>query len=135
MRMEKEGAGRKILVVDDKPDSIRLVKKVLGARGYEVIEAQSGEEAIEVAQIGLPDMILMDIRLLGGIDGLEATRRIKAMSQLAHIPILTMTASVRLEDMHQALDAGSVDFIRKPIDIDELPKQVAEHIVHVSSTD
>lgn len=126
--MEKEGAGRKILVVDDIPENIRLVKKVLEARGYKVIEVQTGEDAINAAQTEIPDLILMDIRLPGGIDGLKATRRIKALSQLAHIPILAMTASVRLEDMHRALDAGCVGFFRKPIDINELPKQVAQYI-------
>lgn len=126
--MKKEGAGRKILVVDDMPESIRLVKKVLEVRGYKVIEAQTGADAINTAQTEFPDLILMDVRLPGGIDGLEATRRIKALSQLAHIPILAMTASVRLEDMHWALDAGCVGFIRKPIDINEFPKQVAQYI-------
>lgn len=126
--MEKEGAGRKILVVDDMPESIRLVKKVLEARGYKVIGVQTGADAINAAQTELPNLILMDVRLPGGIDGLEATRRIKALSQLAHIPILAMTASVKPEDIHRALDAGCVGFIRKPIDIDELPKQVAQYI-------
>lgn len=126
--MKKEGAGIKILVVDDMPESIRLVKKVLEVRGYKVIEAQTGADAINTAQTEFPDLILMDVRLPGGIDGLEATRRIKALSQLAHIPILAMTASVRLEDMHWALDAGCVGFIRKPIDINEFPKQVAQYI-------
>lgn len=126
--MEKEGAGKKILVVDDLPESIRLVKKVLEARGYKVIGVQTGADAINAAQTELPNLILMDVRLPGGIDGLEATRRIKALSQLAHIPILAMTASVKPEDIHRALDAGCVGFIRKPIDIDELPKQVAQYI-------
>ena len=83
----------------------------------------------------IPALILMDIRLPGGIDGLEATRRIKALPQLAHIPILAMTASVRPEDMQRALREGCDGFVRKPIDIDELPRQVAEHIAHASSTD
>jgi len=131
--MEKEGAGKKILVVDDKEDSRRLVVKVLGRRGYEVIGAGTGEDAINMAQTELPDLILMDIRLPGGIDGLEATRRIKALPQIAHIPILALTASVRPEDMQRALDVGCSGFARKPIDIDELPKQVAEHITRASS--
>jgi CheY-like chemotaxis protein len=133
--MEKEGTGKKILVVDDREDSRRLVWKVLRRRGYEVIEAGTGEDAINMAQAELPDLILMDIRLPGGIDGLEATRRIKATPQLAHIPILAMTASVRPEDMQRALDEGCSGFVRKPIDIDELPKQVAEHIARISSAD
>jgi two-component system cell cycle response regulator DivK len=133
--MEKEGTGKKILVVDDKEDSRVLVRKVLGRHGYEVVGAGTGEDAINMAQTELPDLILMDIRLPGGIDGLEATRRIKALPQVAHIPILAMTASVRTEDEHKALNAGCSGFVRKPIDIDELPKQVAEHIARASSTD
>jgi len=133
--MEKEVAGKKILVVDDKEDSRVLVGKILKLRGYEVIGAGTGEDAINVAQTERPDLILMDIRLPGGIDGLEATRRIKALPQLANIPILAMTASVRAEDMQRALDAGCSGFARKPIDIDELPKQVAEHIARASSAD
>ena len=132
--MEKEGAGKKILVVDDKEDAVRLVRKVLALRGYEVVGAGTGEAAVSMAETELPDLILMDIRLPGGIDGLEATRRIKAMPQLARIPILAMTASVRPEDVQRALDAGCSAFARKPIDIDELPKQVAEHIARASST-
>ncbi len=133
--MEQEGVGKKILVVDDKEDSRVLVGKVLRFRGYEVIGAGTGEDAITMTQNELPDLILMDVRMPGEIDGLEATRRIKALPQLAHIPILAMTASVRPEDIQRALSEGCSGFIRKPIDIDELPKQVAEHIARASSAD
>jgi CheY-like chemotaxis protein len=131
--MEKEGAGKKILTVDDKPDARRLLGKILRLRGYEIIEAASGEEAVEKTVTEIPDLILMDIRLPGEIDGLEATRRIKAIAHLAHIPILAVTASVRPEDMQQTFDAGCSEFIRKPIDIDELPRQVAEHLARASN--
>jgi len=133
--MQEEGTGRKVLVVDDKPEMILLVQKVLKHRGYEVIGASNGEEAIGTAEIELPDVILMDVRLPGGIDGLEATRRIKAMPHLAHIPILAVTASVRPEDEQRSLDAGCSGFISKPIDINEFPEQVAMYIARASSTD
>ncbi len=133
--MEKEGTGKKILVVDDREDSRILVGKILRLRGYEVIGAGTGEDAINMAQNELPALILMDVRMPGEIDGLEATRRIKALPQLAHIPILAMSASVRPEDEQRALDAGCSGFVRKPIDIDELPRQVAEYIARASSTD
>ncbi len=132
--MERVGTGKKVLVVDDKEDSRGLVRQVLSHRGYEVIGAGTGEDAINMAQTELPDLILMDIRLPGGIDGLEATRRIKALPQLSHIPILAMTASVRPEDMQRALSEGCSGFVRKPVDIDELPEQVAEYIARGSST-
>ena len=133
--MEQEGTGKKILVVDDKEDSRILVGKILKIRGYEVIGAGTGEDAITMAQNELPDLILMDVRMPGEIDGLEATRRIKSLPQLAHIPILAVTASVRPEDMERALNEGCSGFIRKPIDIDELPKEVAKHIARSSSAD
>lgn len=126
--MEKEGVGKKVLVVDDKEDSRVLAAKVLRRHGYEVIGASSGEEAISLARKEVPALILMDVRLPGGIDGLEATRRIKATPELAHIPVVAMTASVRPEDEQKALDDGCDGFIRKPIDIDALPGQVAEFI-------
>jgi CheY-like chemotaxis protein len=126
--MTKETEVKKILVVDDKEDSRVLVTKVLKLHGYEVIGARSGEEAIDLAQKELPTLILMDVRLPGGMDGLEATRRIKALPRLAHIPIIALTASVRPEDERVAFDKGCDGFIRKPIDIDALPGQVADYI-------
>jgi two-component system cell cycle response regulator DivK len=126
--MEKEVKLRKILVVDDKEDSRVLVAKVLKRHGYDIIGARSGEEAITLAQKERPALILMDVRLPGGIDGLEATRRIKALPGLAHIPVVAMTASVRAEDEEKALAEGCDGFVRKPIDIDTLPKQVAKYI-------
>lgn len=130
--MEKEGTGKKILVVDDKADARRLARKVLALHGYDTIEAATGEDAVDMARRELPDLILMDVRLPRGIDGLEATRRIKAIPQLADIPILAMTASVGQEDLQKALEAGCCGFARKPVDIDELPKQVAQYISRAS---
>jgi CheY-like chemotaxis protein len=126
--MEKDGSGKKILVVDDKEDSRVLVAKVLRLHGYEVIGAGSGEEAIALAPKERPDLILMDVRLPGGINGLEATRLIKALPGLARTPVVAMTASVRAEDEEKALTEGCDGFVRKPIDIDTLPGQVAEYV-------
>lgn len=130
--MKREDAGKRVLVVDDKEDSRVLVAKVLKLHGYGVIGARSGEEAISLAQKELPALILMDVRLPGGMDGLEATRRIKALPQLAHVPILAMTASVRPEDERRALAEGCDGFLRKPIDIDALPGQVAKYIARAA---
>jgi len=133
--MEKEGIGKKILIVEDKEDSRILLRKILMHRGYVIIEAGTGEDAINMAKAELPDLILMDVRLPGAIDGLEATRQIKALPNLANVPILAVTASVRPEDIKRALGEGCSGFIRKPIDIDELPIKVAEYIVNTSSKD
>jgi two-component system cell cycle response regulator DivK len=117
--------GKKILVVEDNEDSRRLVGKVLKIHGYHVLEATNGEDAVMKAQIEMPDLILMDVRLPGGIDGLGATRRIKNSLQTQKITILALTASVRPEDMQGAIAAGCSGFARKPIDVDELPQQIA----------
>jgi CheY-like chemotaxis protein len=119
---------KRILVVEDNEDSRRLVGKVLKVHGYRVLEATSGEAAVTIAGAEKPDLILMDVRLPGGIDGLEATRRIKNSDGTKDIIILALTASVRPEDMRGAMDAGCSGFARKPIDVDELPLQIAEYI-------
>ncbi|MCK9356861.1 MAG: response regulator [Dehalococcoidia bacterium] len=126
--MEKEGTGKKVLVVDDKEENRRLLRKILALHGYSVVETATGEAAIELAQTERPDVILMDLRLREGIDGIETTRRLKTLPAVAQIPVIAITASVSPEDMQRALDSGCSDFIRKPIDIDEFPRQVARHI-------
>jgi two-component system, cell cycle response regulator DivK len=127
--MENEGAGKKILIVDDKEENRRLLKKILVRHAYSIIEAPSGEKAIEEAQSQLPSLVLMDIRLREGMDGIEATRRLKSLPSTAHIPIVAITASVSPEDMQRALDSGCAGFIRKPIDVDEFPGQVAKYLI------
>jgi two-component system, cell cycle response regulator DivK len=126
--MEQDGAGKKVLVVDDKEENRRLIKKVLKLHGYNVIEASSGEQALELAQSELPNLILMDIRLREGIDGIEATQRLKSIPAVASIPIVAITASVSPEDVQRAIKNGCSGFIRKPIDIDEFPKQIAHYL-------
>lgn len=126
--MAVEKMVKKVMIVDDKEDSRVLAAKVLKRHGYEIIGAGSGEEAIRLAGKEIPDLILMDVRLPGGISGLEATQRIKAVPELCHIPIVAMTASVRPEDQMKALNEGCDGFIPKPIDIDALPGQVAGFI-------
>ena len=125
--MTLEGSGKKILVVDDKEENRRLIRKVLSRHGYEILEVPSGELAIELAESGFPDLILMDLRLREGIDGIEATRRLKALPSVAHIPVVAITASVSPEDIQRALDCGCSGFIRKPIDIDVFPDQIARY--------
>jgi two-component system cell cycle response regulator DivK len=125
--MNKEGTDKKILVVDDKEENRRLVRKILTLHGYSIIEVATGELAIEMAESERPDLILMDLRLREGIDGIEATRRLKALPSVAHIPVVAITASVSPEDMQRALDSGCSGFIRKPIDLDEFPGQIAQH--------
>lgn len=105
----------KILIVEDNLDLLSLLHRVLRAEGYEVIMAVSGEEALGRAE-ELPDLILMDIRLPGKIDGLEATRRLKADSRFTRIPIVGMTAQL----MEEKAIAGFNELLFKPIEVDHL---------------
>ncbi len=105
----------KILIVEDNLDLLSLLHRVLRAEGYEVIMALSGEEALGRAE-ELPDLILMDIRLPGEIDGLEATRRLKADSRFTRIPIVGMTAQL----MEENAIAGFNELLFKPIEVDHL---------------
>ncbi|MDO8736304.1 MAG: response regulator [Thermoleophilia bacterium] len=122
------GNNRSILVVDDNDDVRRLVKKVLLMSGFQVIEAASGDEALEAVEKKVPDLILMDIRLPGQFNGLETTSRLKDDSRMQRVPVVALTASVLDRDRRQALAAGCSGFISKPIDISGLAELVEKYI-------
>ncbi|GAB4248967.1 response regulator [Deferrisoma sp.] len=117
----------KILVVEDNVDNRDLLVKVLSRHGYEVVEATSGEEALELAPRVRPDLVLMDISL-GGMDGLEATRRLKALPGVAGVPVVAITAYAMVGDRERALEAGCDGYIAKPVDVRALPDQVADFL-------
>jgi two-component system cell cycle response regulator DivK len=104
---------RRILVVDDHPDNRRILRDLLGSAGFEVLEAATGEEALARAEAAIPDLILMDIQL-PGIDGYEATRRIKANAALRHIPLIVVTSYALSGDDAKALAAGADAYVAKP---------------------
>ncbi|MFQ5988477.1 MAG: response regulator [Candidatus Methylomirabilales bacterium] len=106
---------RKILIVEDNLDLLSLLQRVLRAEGYEVIMAVSGEEALGKVE-ELPDLILMDIRLPGEIDGLEAAKCLKADPRFTEIPIVGMTAQL----MEEKAIAGFSELLFKPIEVDHL---------------
>ena len=116
---------KRILVVDDNPRNLKLAFDVLEDAGYEVVEAVNAEEAQSVIDRNLPDLILMDIAL-PGMDGLTLTRKIKANERTKHIRIIALTAFAMKGDDQKALAAGCDGYITKPIDIHQLPVQVAE---------
>jgi len=120
---ETKGLPKKILVVDDNQDSRELVVKVLKNKGYKMIEAINGEEALEKAVAEKPDLILMDISI-PDIDGYEVTRRLKAIEEFKDTPIVALTAHAMKGDRAKALEAGSEGYISKPINVRELPEQI-----------
>jgi two-component system cell cycle response regulator DivK len=117
----------RILYVEDNFDNRILIKRVLEAEGYTVIEAGDGREGLKLAHTASPDLILMDINL-PDVDGYECTRRLRASEPTRDIPILALTANVLDGDKQKALGVGCNGYVSKPIDVDELPYKIATHL-------
>ena len=127
MEEKKEDFSRKILVVDDNEDGRELVVKILKNRGYQMIEAVDGEEALEKASAECPDLILLDISI-PKLDGYEVTRRLKSQVKFKDTPIIALTAHAMKGDKEKAMEAGCDGYISKPIDIHELPDQIKSYL-------
>ena len=121
--MSGRGAGRLILIVEDNEKNLKLVRDVLQFHGFRTLEATNGEEAVVMARENQPDLVLMDIAL-PGIDGVEATRQLKAEPSTAATPIVALTASVMEADRARFGAAGFAGLIAKPIDVLTFPAQV-----------
>lgn len=119
----------RILVVDDTLESLRLLVDTLEREDMSVFISRSGEEALELLEHVTPDLILMD-GMMPGLSGLETTRQIKRNPALAHIPIIFMTGLTEPEHAVAALETGGVDYVRKPIIIDELLARIRVHITN-----
>ncbi|WP_374447183.1 response regulator [Stella sp.] len=109
----------KILIVEDNEMNRDLLTRRLSKKGYEVAVAMDGLEGVAAADSQRPDLILMDVGL-PGIDGHEATRRIRAQPALAAIPIIALTAHAMSDDRAKALEAGCDDYDTKPVDLPRL---------------
>lgn len=105
----------RILVVDDVPDNVEILRMRLSALGYDVDEANDGEQALAKVAADPPDLVLLDI-MMPKIDGLEVVRRMKADKSLPFIPVILVTAKATPKDVVAGLDAGGDDYLTKPID-------------------
>jgi two-component system, cell cycle response regulator DivK len=114
---------RRILVVEDNPLNRKLVRDVLQVAGYDVIEAQSGEEGLAVAQEDPPDLVLMDLQL-PGIDGTETLRRLREGNLGPDVPVVAVTAFAMAEDRERAALDGFDGYLEKPISVRALPGQI-----------
>jgi two-component system, cell cycle response regulator len=113
----------KILVVDDNADNIEIIATRLRFRGYEIIEASDGQQALAAVERDPPDLILLDV-MLPDIDGYEISRRIKGNPELPFTPIILVTARDSTQDKVAGLDAGADDYLTKPINFPELEARV-----------
>jgi two-component system cell cycle response regulator DivK len=114
-----------ILYIEDNPDNMLLLRRVLSASGYNVLEAENGTKGVSIAESQSVDLILLDINL-PDIDGYEVARRLRASSkrELAHTPIIAITANALRGDAEKALEAGCDVYMSKPINVRELRARV-----------
>ena len=115
----------KILIVEDNPSNMRLIELILRDKGYTLLKATDGEEALDVALRGQPDLIIMDIQL-PKLNGLEATRRLRQVPIFSSIPIIAVTAYAMKGDKEKITNAGCDAYLSKPINTRELPLMIAE---------
>ncbi|MCB9455921.1 MAG: response regulator [Anaerolineaceae bacterium] len=114
----------KILYIEDNPQNMRLVRKILRSAGYDVLEATEGLSGVALAAREVPDLILMDVNL-PDINGLEATARLKASPQLSWIPVVAVTANAMHGDRENCIAAGCDGYLAKPVMKNELLQTVA----------
>jgi len=122
---------RIVLYVEDNRENRTLVRRVLEAEGYEVVEAANAEEALKKLQEKWPDIILMDISM-PGVDGYSLTGTIKSLPDYSSTPIIAVTANVMRGDREKSLEAGCDGYIQKPIDIDLLAQQLERFLARQS---
>lgn len=115
------------MIVEDNQDNRELLIKILKVKGFRLIEAVDGEDALQKVSVERPDLILMDISI-PKIDGYEVTRRLKNQPDFQDIPIIALTAHAMKGDREKALKAGCDGYITKPINIRELPNQVIDFL-------
>ncbi len=127
MEDAKKSLPKKVMVVDDNRDSRELVVKVLKIKGYQMVEASDGEEALEKVMIEKPDLILLDLSI-PKIDGFEVCRRLKSQEDFKSIPVVALTAHAMKGDREKTLEVGFEGYIPKPINVRELPDQVKSYL-------
>lgn len=119
--------GARVLVVEDNPLNLKLIRDVLEFRGFDVVTAQTGEEGVAMASSTSPDLVLMDLQL-PGIDGHEALQLLRADPRCRDIPVVAVTAFAMKDDLARAEAAGFDGYIAKPISVYALPEQLARFL-------
>jgi len=118
---------KKILVIEDNDKNRRLIRDVLRYHCYEIIEAENGEEGLKRAKELLPDLILLDIQM-PVMDCLDTIKALKVSPETKHIKVIALTSFAMVGDRERMLKAGFDDYIQKPIDTRQLPKDIVKYI-------
>jgi CheY-like chemotaxis protein len=118
-------AGRLILIVEDNPRNLKLVRDVLTFAGYRTLEAENAEDGLKLAGEYSPDLILMDVQL-PGMNGDEALRRLRDIPATRAIPVVALTAFAMKDDRDRLLAAGFQGYLVKPISVPDFPGQVEQ---------
>jgi DNA-binding response OmpR family regulator/DNA-binding CsgD family transcriptional regulator len=122
-------ASRLILVVDDDPDARAMVSKALDGAGYQPLAAHDGTSALALVEKALPDLIVLDA-VMPGLSGFETCRMLKARADAAHVPVIFMTGLTETEHVVEGLNAGGVDYVTKPLVLDELLARIHVHLAN-----
>ena len=123
----RDGGGARVLVVEDHPDIRSMLRTMLELRGYSVLEAADGEQGVGVAERELPSLILMDASL-PRLDGLAATRRIRAHASLKAVPVVFLSGHAQPALRAEAMLSGGDDFLVKPVPLAELERVLERHL-------
>src|SRR3954452_16445741 len=120
----------KILIVDDEPTIVELLEEHLRSEGYDTSHAYSGEEALQMLERDVPDLVLLDL-MLPGMDGYEVCRLMQKDSRLNHIPVIMLTARSAVQNKVLGYQRGADDYVVKPFDPDELSVRVRAQLHHL----
>ena len=132
MNAPGEGPRDIVLLVDDSPESLSFLTDALEQSHYSVLIATSGSSALAIVDRITPDLILLDA-VMPGMDGFETCKRLKALGSVAQVPVIFMTGLTETEHVVRALEAGGVDYLNKPINIDELRARIRVHLANARS--
>jgi DNA-binding response OmpR family regulator len=121
-----------VLLVDDSPEALGFLTEALEQSGFSVLIATSGQAALNIVERITPDLILLDA-VMPAMDGFETCRRLKANAAISQIPVIFMTGLTETEHVVNALDSGGVDYLTKPINIDELRARIRVHLANARS--
>ena len=120
-------AGELILIVEDNERNLKLLRDLLGAHGYRILEARSAEDALVLARAECPQLVLMDIQL-PGMDGLAALRELRAVAETRATPVVAVTAFAMTDDRERLLAAGFDGYLEKPVNVRDLPFHIRSYI-------